>query len=300
MDPLLGALTLGLAYAPLALGIFVTMRVFNIPDITADASLTAGGAVTAALLMAGVEPWIATLLATVAGIVAGTLTGLIHTRLRIQALLAGILVMTAFYSINLRVMGGRSNVPLAQYQTLFTQWESLFPGMSEGPRTLLLLVPIVVLFVAGLAWLFRTDAGLAMRATGDNETMAPALGISADRMKVVGIALSNGIIAVSGSIVAQSQGYADIGMGIGIVLFGLASVMIGDTFASAIGRERSMTVRLIAVVIGSILFRGVVALVLWLGLPPGDMKLMTSLFVLAAILLPGTRKLLPRLRFGRG
>jgi len=294
VDPVTGALTLGLAYAPLALGIFVTMRVFNIPDITADASLTAGGAVTAALLVAGFDPWLATLLATIAGVVAGMLTGLIHTRLRIQALLAGILVMTAFYSLNLRVMGGRSNVPLAQFDTVFTPLQALLPGVDDSTRTLLLLLLITALFVAALSWLFRTDAGLAMRATGDNETMAPALGINPDAMKLLGIALANGVIAVSGSLVAQYQGYADIGMGIGIVLFGLASVMIGDTFASALGQERSMPVRLAAVVLGSVLFRGVVALVLWLGLPPGDMKLMTSLFVLAAILLPGTRKLLPR------
>ncbi|HVZ39889.1 MAG TPA: ABC transporter permease [Candidatus Kapabacteria bacterium] len=296
MELLLGALILGLAYAPLGLGVFITMRVFNFPDITADGSLTFGAAITAALLIAGVNPWLAIAASVAGGFMAGSLTGVIHTRLRVNGLLSGILVMTALYSVNLRTMG-RSNVPLLATTTALTQLERLpgALGMSQPDSALLPLLlfgTVALLLVWGLAWFFRTDFGLAMRATGDNETMITAQGVNTNAMKIVGIGLSNALIALSGSLVAQYQGYADIGMGVGIVVFGLASVIIGDTLAGIFGGGFNVWTRLICVIAGTILFRVIVAAALSVGLAPADLKIVTAGFVLAAILLPRTRGML--------
>jgi len=285
MEVWLGALALGLAYAFLGMGVYITMRIFNFPDITADGSLTTGGAVTAAMLTAGYDPYISVVAAMAAGFLAGTVTGLIHTKLRVNGLLAGILVMTALYSVNLRTMG-RSNIPLIRTDSVMTPFESL---LGEGSGQLLpaifflLLVLLVLLF---LAWFFRTDFGLAMRATGDNETMITAQGVNIDTMKIIGIGISNSLIALSGSLVAQYQGFADIGMGIGIVVFGLASVIIGETLSSLFSARFSMLVKLCCVVAGTIAFRLLVALALSIGLDPIDLKIATALFVLLAIVLP--------------
>ena len=289
MDVLSGALALGLAYAFLAMGVFITMRIFNFPDITADGSLTLGGAVTAALISAGVGPWPALGAATLAGFASGSITGAIHTKLRVNGLLSGILVMTALYSVNLRIMG-RSNIPLVSGPTMFDPVRELFSGASDQTIAIILLVPAVLLILGAIAWLFGTDFGLAMRATGDNETMIAAQGTNVDRMKIIGIALSNALIALSGGVVAEYQGYSDIGMGIGIVVFGLASVIIGDTIASLFGPRFRIALRLGAVVVGSVLFRLLVALTLRIGLDPTDLKLVTALFVLLAIVLPSIRK----------
>jgi putative ABC transport system permease protein len=289
MELILGALALGLAYAFLGMGIFITMRVFNFPDITADGSLTLGGAITAALLTAGADPWLTALAAMAGGFIAGMLTGTLYTKFRINGLLSGILVMTALYSVNLRVMG-RSNVPLINVRTVLTPFEGLLGGGSASLLPIALFLLLTILFLALLSWLFRTDFGLAMRATGDNETMIAAQGASTDAIKIIGIGLSNALIALSGSLVAQYQGFADIGMGIGIIVFGLASVIIGDTLAGLFGDRFRIAVKLTCVVVGSILFRALVAGALSLGLNPTDLKLVTALFVFLTILLP---------RFGR-
>ncbi len=290
MDLFLGAIALGLAYALLAMGIFITMRVYNFPDITADGSLTLGGALTAMLLTAGWNPFVAVGVSAVGGAVAGTATGAIHTKLKVNGLLAGILVMTALYSVNLRVMG-RSNIPLVSVPTIFSPVETLLPSAADQTLAIALLLPLTLAAMAILSWLFRTDFGLTMRATGDNATMIAAQGVNVDRMKIVGIALSNGLIATSGSIVAQYQGFADIGMGIGIVVFGLASVIIGDTLAGLFGERFRIMLHLGAVVMGSILFRILVAFTLSLGLEPTDLKLATAAFVLLTIAAPRLRRM---------
>lgn len=288
MELLVGAIALGLAYALLAMGIFITMRIYNFPDITADGSLTLGGALTGTLLTAGWSPSIAFGISTVGGAVAGAATGAIHTKLKVNGLLAGILVMTALYSVNLRIMG-RSNIPMVSTPTIFAPVDALAPAASDQVTAIALLLPLTLAALVILSLLFRTDFGLAMRATGDNPTMIAAQGASVDRMKIIGIALSNALIAASGSIVSQYQGFADIGMGIGIVVFGLASVIIGDTFASLLGERFRITLRLGAVVVGSILFRLLVAFTLSLGLNPTDLKLATAAFVLLAIAGPKAR-----------
>lgn len=291
MDLLLGAFALGLAYAFLSMGVFITMRVFNFPDITADGSLTFGASITAALLAAGADPYLAALVSMAGGFLAGSATGAIHAKLRVNGLLAGILVMTALYSVNLRTMG-RSNMPLINYDSVLTPFLGLAEFSSRQTLPLLFFLVLVPLFILLLSWFFRTDFGLAMRATGDNETMIAAQGTSTSRMKIVGIGISNMLIALSGSLVAQYQGFADIGMGIGIVVFGLASVIIGDTLDSLFGGPFRIWRKLVAVVAGSIIFRCVVAFTLWLGIDPADLKIATAFFVLLAIVLPQSRRFL--------
>lgn len=293
MELILGALALGLAYASLGMGIFITMRIFNFPDITADGSLTFGGSITAALLVLGVNPYLAVALAMIGGFVAGCVTGVIHTKFKVNGLLAGILVMTALYSVNLRTMG-RSNVPLLNTSTIFTPLAASNETLAGSSFTLpiILFSALTFILLLTLSWLFRTDFGLAMRATGDNETMIAAQGVNTRWMKIVGIGLSNALIALSGSLVAQYQGFADIGMGIGIIVFGLASVIIGDTLAALFGESFRIWLRLACVVVGSILFRLLVGYTLTLGLDPADLKMVTAAFVLLTILLPQTRRLM--------
>lgn len=295
MELWVGALALGLAYSCLGMGVYITMRIFNFPDITADGSLTFGASITAALLVAGIPPSVAVLAALAGGFLAGATTGIIHTRFRINGLLSGILVMTALYSVNLRVMG-RSNVPLIDTVTILSPLEhvSWITSPQIGP-TLLFLV-ITIGFVLLLSWFFRTDFGLSMRATGDNETMIAAQGVGTDMMKIVGIGLSNALIALSGSLVAQFQGFADIGMGVGIVVFGLASVIIGDTLSTLFTQQFRIWIKFTSVAIGTVLFRFLVAFALSLGLDPVDLKLATAVFVLLAIVLPQLRKILSPFR----
>ncbi len=287
MEVWLGALALGLAYAFLGIGVFITMRIFNFPDITADGSLTAGAAVTAALLSAGWSPLPAICIAMMAGFAAGALTGLLHTKLRINGLLAGILVMTALYSVNLRTMG-RSNIPLLTVDTVLTPLKSA-TGWSDMTVAAVLFGLLSIIVILLLSWFFRTDYGLAMRATGDNETMISAQGVSIDWMKIVGIGISNALIALSGSLVAQYQAFADIGMGIGIVVFGLASVIIGETLYGLFSRKFSILPMLVCVITGTIAFRALVAFALSIGLDSMDLKLVTACFVLLAIVLPRLR-----------
>lgn len=297
MSLLIGALTVGFVLALLALGVFVSFRVFAFPDITAEGSITLGAAVTAVLLVDGHDPLFASTVAVIAGFTAGAVTGILHTRFRIHGLLAGILVMTALYSINLHVMG-RSNIPLldarsftapaAEWgQRLLGDAESLdVAGWEVATRDLSVLLFAIGLVVATalLLYLFlRTDLGTAMRATGDNAQMIRALGVDDRNMTVLGLALSNALIALSGSLLAQYQGFADVQMGIGMVVWGLASVIIGEALVGS----RQAGYAIAGAIMGSVLFRELVALVLRWGLDPNDLKLMTALFVFGALVLPG-------------
>ncbi len=277
----ISALVLGLCLSAMGLGIFITMKIFRIPDITTDGSYTLGAAVTAVALMQG-WPLTATLvLSMAAGAAAGVITGLVHTRLKIEALLAGILVMTALYSVNLSVLG-RSNIPLVGGETVFT-WFALFPRGVYNE----LWVGVVVVFLlsALLSYFLRTDFGIAMRATGNSESMARALGIDNQRMKIIGLALANALTALSGFLVAQYQNFADINMGIGIVLVGLGSVLIGDALVGWLGIRR-IWLQLLAVIAGCVMFQLVLAAALSLGVNPNLLKLVTAAFVLAIVGLP--------------
>jgi len=284
----LGIQEQGLVYGIMALGVYLTFRVLNFPDLTVDGSFTLGGAIAAAMIVAGHRPAVATLVAVLGGLAAGAATGLLHTRLRVSGLLAGILTMTALYSVNLRVMG-RSNVPLLRRETLITQVESLW----ASPWTTLLF-----LLVAGLAvkllldWFLQTEYGLAIQATGDNPAMIRSLGVDTDQAVLVGLALSNGLVALSGALVAQYQGFADVGMGIGMIVAGLASVILGQ----ALVRVRGVFFGTLAALVGSILYRAAAGLALRMGLAPGDLKLITALVVVAALAVPRTLEWAGQLR----
>jgi len=296
MSLLLGAFIIGLILALVALGVFISFRVYHFPDMTAEGSITLGAAVAAALLVTGHSPLYATLAATVAGAGAGLITGVLHTRFKINALLSGIIVMTALYSVNLHVMG-KSNVPLMNVTTFadqaagiaahFGTEKVLLFGREAGVRDLTLLglsLGLVALVGVLLYAFFRTHLGLAMRATGDNDQMVRALGSSDGMMLTGGLALSNALVAMAGALLAQYQGFADAQMGIGMLVWGLASVIIGEAL---VGTNR-FGYLLAGAVFGSVLFRLLVAVALRWGLDPNDLKLITAVFVFGALVLPGT------------
>ncbi len=309
MSLLIGSFTIGLILALLALGIFISFRVFDFPDITAEGSFTFGAATGASLIVAGMNPLLASLIAFLAGMLAGTVTGIIHTRFKINPLLAGILVMTALYSVNLHVMG-KSNMPLLNETTIFSWVEQFSVNISgENAKTLVLGWEVAVkdlwlLFYSSIAitifclvlwWFFKTNIGTAMRATGDNDQMIRALGVNTKTMIIVGVALSNGFIALSGAMLAQYQGFADVQMGIGMMVWGLASVIIGE----AIINDNSLGMVIFGAVIGSVLFRLLVAIALRWGLNPNDLKIITAGFVFIALILPGIMKNKQKLNFKR-
>ena len=275
---------------------FISFRIFAFPDITADGSLTLGAAVAAALIVRGYSPWAATAAAMLAGALAGGTTGVLHTRFQINGLLAGILVATALYSVNLHVMG-RSNIPLLDARTVGTDLVDAVAKVSGPVETVRLLgrevrfrdavnLAAVGLLVAALAWVLRaflrTSLGTAMRATGDNPRMIRALGVDVGRMITLGLMMSNALVALSGAILAQYQGFADIQMGIGMIVWGLASVILGQALVGTGGLGLSIC----GAVLGSLLFRLMVALALRWGLDPNDLKLITAAFVFAALVLP--------------
>ena len=295
MTLLIGSLTMGLILSLLALGVFFSFRVVAFRDLTVDGSLTLGGTVAATLLVAGRNPWLATLAGCLAGAIAGSVTGLLATRFRINGLLAGILVMTALYSVNLRVMG-KSNLPLLKEQTVFTtqrpQGVELPRRFSIGPwevsvqdaSAALVSAALIAAVSCGAFAFLRSNLGLAMCATGDNPDMIRALGVDVGWMTTLGLAISNGLVAGSGAMLAQYQGFADVQMGIGMVVWGFASVIIGESLVGS----RQVGWMIVGAVMGSILFRLLVAIALRWGLNPNDLKLITAVFVFAALILPGT------------
>ena len=297
MNLLIATFTIGFILSLLALGVFISFRIFAFPDITADGSITLGASVGATLLVRGVSPPLASLAGFLAGMLAGSCTGTLHTRFKINPLLSGILVMTALYSINLHIMG-RSNVPLLSVTTLATQSERIGMTITRGIGTFnlagwevsvrdgsVLGAVIVAVALTGslLYWFFRTNLGMAMRATGDNVTMIRALGVNDASMIVFGLAISNGLVALAGALLAQYQGFADVGMGIGMVVWGLASVIIGEALVGS--NQLGMTI--VGAVMGSVLFRLLVAVALRWGLSPNDLKLITAVFVFFALITPG-------------
>ena len=284
MNFYLTAILLGLGFSSLAMGIFISMRIFNIPDITTDGSFTLGGAVTAIMLRSNQPIMLVLVCAFFAGAVAGTLTALIHTRLKVNALLSGILVMTALYSVNLAIMG-RSNIPLIGTSSIFFHMN----GLTEIQSQIIILLVFSGIIFWGLSLLLKTDFGLAMRATGNNETMIRALGVNTSRMKIAGLALANGLTAVSGFLIVQIQGFSDIGMGIGIVILGLGSVMIGEIFMRLL-KIQNITIHIIGVLAGTIIFRLILAFALSIGIDALYLKLVVALFVLIVVSIPNLQR----------
>ena len=279
----------GLLWALLALGVFITFRILDVADLTVEGSFPMGAAISAVLITMGVNPWITVLVAGVGGMIAGAVTGWIHTKLKIPALLAGILTMIALYSVNLHIMG-KANISLLRMDTVYSAIHSM--GISNAVA--LTIIGVVVTIVVGLFlfWFFGTELGTSVRATGVNPQMIRAQGVNTDSMIVLGLLLSNGFVAVSGALIAQSQGFADIGMGVGTIVIGLASVIIGEVLfaSSSVVRKlfgnSSFVLSLVAVVFGSIVYRIVIATVLYLGMPPNDLKLFTAILVALALSLP--------------
>ena len=295
MTLLIGALTIGFILSLLALGVLISFRIFAFPDITAEGSITLGASVAAILLVNGTSPLLATFIAVLAGMAAGASTGVLHTKFKINGLLSGILVMTALYSVNLHVMG-KSNIPLLSATTFGNYAEDAahalgmtgsmrLLGWEVSVRDVSILVAVcgaMVIVGVALDWFFRTHLGTAMRATGDNPQMIRALGASVDALTIFGLALSNGFVALSGALLAQYQGFADVQMGIGIVVLGLASVIIGEALVGS----RAVGLLIAGTVMGSVLFRLLVAIALRWGLNPNDLKLITAIFVFAALVMP--------------
>lgn len=270
----------GLLWSLMALGVYITYRVLDIADLTVEGSFPLGAAVAISMIAVGANPWVAVVGAFIAGMLAGVITGLLHTKLQIPALLAGILSMIALYSINLRIMGNKANLSILRMDTVFTPLTSL--GLNKNEGILLCGGIIVILTIILMYGFFGTELGAAIRATGFNKQMIRAQGVNTDVTIILGLLLSNGLVAVSGALVGQSQGYADVGMGTGTIVIGLASVIIGEVLFGT----RSFKNCLISVVLGSIVYRAVIAFVLWMGMNPNDLKLLTAIIVAIALSMP--------------
>ncbi|WP_459614766.1 ABC transporter permease [Bordetella sp. 2513F-2] len=279
---LLGAFEIGLIFALVALGVFISFRLLRFPDLTVDGSFPLGGAVAATLISVGADPFVSTIAATAAGAAAGMVTGWLNVRLRIMDLLASILMMIALYSINLRIMG-RPNVPLIMEPTVFTV---LQPGwLSDYVARPLILVGVVLAAKLVLDWFFATQTGLAMRATGSNGRMARAQGVNTGAMILAGMALSNALVALAGALFAQTQGGADISMGIGTIVIGLAAVIVGESILPS----RRLVMTTLAVILGAIVYRFFIALALnsdFIGLQAQDLNLVTAVLVTIALVIP--------------
>lgn len=280
IDLLIPTVAQGLLWAVMALGVYITFRVLDIADLTVEGSFPLGAATAATMMVAGYGPVAAFLGAFLAGTLAGVVTGLLHTKMKIPALLAGILTMIALYSVNLRVMG-KANLSLLGADTAVKMAKSVL-GMNTAQTTFVVGLLVTVAVGVFLYWFFGTEIGAAIRATGFNQQMIRAQGVNTDTTIILGLLMSNGLVAVSGALVAQSNGFADVGMGTGTIVIGLASVIIGEVLFGT----RSFKNCLISVVLGSVVYRIVIAAVLAMGMPPNDLKLFTSVLVAIALSLP--------------
>lgn len=290
LNATLGAIPLGLIWAIMALGVFVTFRVLDFADLTVDGSLTTGAAVSVTLISAGVNPYLSVLVATLAGMLAGLVTALLHTKLKIPPLLSGILTMTALYSINLRIMG-MANRSINNFDTVFSVFEQLgLPPRIALPFGIYLnavdvllatLLFIVLLFVL-LYWFFGTELGYTIRATGDNPQMIRAQGVNTNHAKTIGLILSNGLVGLCGAFLAQNQKFAEVTMGVGAIVVGLASIIIGEVVFG----KRSFKNRLISIVLGSITYRIIIGIALEFDMNPNDVKLFTAMIIALALALP--------------
>lgn len=271
------AILLGMIFAIMSLGVFISFKILNIPDLTIDGSFTTGCAISAVFASAG-HPFVGLILAFVGGGCAGVITGLLQTKCKVQAILAGILTMTALYSVNLKILGGMPNVSLFGKKTIFTPFEPVFKDYANIIVVGVALFIIIVLLYAFL----KTQLGMSLRATGDNEAMVRASSINSDTMKIMGIVLANALVALGGAIFAQNQGFADVSGGIGMMVVGLASIIVGEAFI----RRKTMAFRFLAVIVGAIIYRFVLTLALQLGIAASDMNLFSAALVALAISLP--------------
>ena len=274
----LGSLELGMVYAVLALGVFLSFRTLNMPDLTVDGSIVTGMAISAVICAGGGNPFLALIGAALGGAAAGLVTGLLHTKLKIQAILAGILVMLAAYSVNLRIMGKTPNIPLTKSITVYKMADELLPPKYAG----IVLGLIILALIIVLLYLFlETRLGFVFRATGDNEDMVKACGVSCDNMKLLGLALSNGLVGLAGGMLAQNQGFADINSGTGMMVIGLASVILGEVIFGT----GTLMRRLVAAALGAVLYRILLAQALYVGMESTDMKLVSAIIVVIALTL---------------
>ncbi len=279
LSVLMGSVSQGLLWSILAIGVYITYKILDYADLTTEGSYPLGAAVAAQMILSGANPFVATFVSMLAGMAAGFVTGFLNTKLKIPSLLAGILSMTGLYSVNLRIMG-KANLPLLKQDTVI----SIVSKMGFDTSTAVFVVGIVAVLVVILIlwWFFGTEKGFAIRATGDNSNMIRALGVNTNSMVILGLVISNGLIALSGGIMAQYNGYADVGMGTGTIVIGLASVIIGEVLFGHSSIIRS----LFAVVLGSILYRIIIAFVLSKGLVPTDLKLLSSVLLAVCLSLP--------------
>lgn len=275
-----GATALGLLWAIVTLGVYIAYRVLDIADLSVEGTIVTGASVASVVLANGGSPLMATGLALLAGAGAGCITGLLHTKLRIPALLSGILCMISLYSINIRLMGGVSNISLLRKRTLLTPLMDM--GLDKNMAAILCGFVFVAVVVAALRWFLRTETGCAVRATGCNPSMARAQGINIDRAKMLGLILSNALVGLAGGLIAQYQGFSDIQMGTGAIVIGLASLIIGEVLFGRGGMLRT----LVAMVMGAVVYRAIIALVIEAGMPATDLKLFTAITVAAALYLP--------------
>ncbi len=297
LTSMLGAAGQGILWGIMALGVYITYKLLDIADLTVDGSFALGGCTCAVLILAGVNPVIATILAVGAGLLAGLVTGLLHTVFNIPAILAGILTQISLWSINLRIQGGKSNVPLLNDETIISKFvgrsgqatvETASPliqrlGLTQSQASLVVGVVIVVILILIMYWFFGTEIGSALRATGNNEAMIRALGVNTNSTKLLALMLSNGLVAMSGAFVAQMQKYADIGMGQGAIVIALAAIIIGEVLMK---RCVNFGLKLASAAVGAVIYFIIRAFVLYLGLNANDMKLISAIIVALALSIP--------------
>ena len=279
-----GAVAQGLLWGIMTLGVYLTFRILNIADMTCDGSFALGGSTCAILVTKGVNPLLAVFISFFTGLVAGLATGIMHTKLKIHEILAGILSMIALYSINIRIMG-KSNTPLLGVETIMTKMQD---KLDLTPNIASFIVGLVfgLLLIVFLYWFCGTEIGSCIRATGNNEKMVRAMGVDTDKMKLLGLMLSNGLIALSGALVAQQQGYGDVGMGTGAIVIGLASIILGESIFAYFNKRFAFYVTLLSILLGSVVYRLIIAIVLQLGLKSSDLKLLTAIIVVIALAIP--------------
>lgn len=282
------AVAQGIIWGLMALGVFITFRLLDIPDMTVDGSFATGGAVTVMLLLAGMPAWAALLIAIVVGVLTGLCTGFLHTKLGIPAILAGILTQFALYSINLRIMTKANQTASVQKFGMF--WENgngFLVSSLHIPQAILVALVLAAIIVALSYWYFGTEQGSALRATGNNPAMSRAQGIHIGTMKVIGLGISNGIVALAGGLMTQFQGTADVSMGRGAIVIGLAAIVIGEILCDAIfSKGCNFAVKLCFIIFGGIVYYAVMVVILWLKLDPNDLKLFTAIIVAAFLAIP--------------
>lgn len=281
------AISLGLVWGIMAIGVYITFKVLDIADMTVDGTFALGGCIVASTVTAGWNPIFSTLFAILCGMAAGFITGILHTKFKIPAILAGILTMLSLYSVDLMILGGKSNIGMSQFgeQRVYTVLDKVAAifGASSKTTNLAMGIVLAVIIIMGLYWFFGTEQGCLIRATGINEAMVKAQGGNTDNMKIAGLIIANGFVALSGALVSQIQRYGDVGMGTGTIVIGLASIIIGEVI---FGTKCSFRTRIASVFFGSIIYRVIIAVVLLLGFNPNNLKLLTAILVVVALSVP--------------